>query len=306
MLPTNQLGRAVGQIADSIENNEPSPPRPANPAKAFQQGIGAAMGAVFSPIEDVNLAIATTTNAIAQALPSFPAATAGMMAVGVPHAHAHPPSLVPPAPPVPLPVMGPITLGCSVQVLINGMPAARVGDIGLNPTCCGFFPMYEIFTGSSKVFIGGMRAARTMDVTMHCWPPASWMARGAVAALVAAAKVAMFAMMAVGTASQVAGIIGDAMEAEDTAESDAELSAAQSMSAAMQAAQLAADAAAMAAGAMLGKDPAIGSPLGAITTGHANVIIGGFPMPSGMQIAGRYLGGARSRRAKPRRAPGRT
>ncbi len=71
-------------------------------------------------------------------------------------------------------------------------------------------------------------------------------------------------------------------------------------------AQLAADAAAMAAGAMLGKDPAIGSPLGAITTGHANVIIGGFPMPSGMQIAGRYLGGARSRRAKPRRAPGRT
>ena len=152
MSPTNQVARAVAQPSNTNENADP-PKRPENPAKAFQQGVGAAMGAVFSPIEDANMAIATTTNAIAQALPSFPAATAGMLAVGVPHAHAHPPSLVPPAPPVPLPVMGPITLGCSVQVLINGMPAARVGDIGLNPTCCGFFPMYEIFTGSSKELV---------------------------------------------------------------------------------------------------------------------------------------------------------
>lgn len=281
-----------------------SPPKipqsPKNAAKQFQAGVGKAMSKVFAPIEGVNMAIATSTNAIAQALPSFPAATMTMLAVGMPHAHAHPPSLIPPAPPVPLPVLGPIMLGCSVQVLINGLPAARVGDIGLNPTCCGFFPMYEILTGSSKVFIGGMRAARMLDVTMHCWPPVSWMARGAIAALVAAAKVAMMGMMAVGTATQVAGIVGDAMESEDTAESDAAMSAALGMSAAMQAAQLAADIAAMVAGALIGKDPAIGSPVGAITLGHPNVLIGGFPMPSGMQLAGRYLGGARSRRSRGR------
>ena len=283
-----------------------TPDQPANPAKALQQGIGNVMQTAFSPIEGANLAIANTTNAIAQALPSFPAATMGMLTVGLPHAHSHPPSLIPPAPPVPLPVLGPITLGCCVQVLINGMPAARVGDMGFNPTCVGIFPSYEIFTGSSKVFIGGMRAARTMDVTMHCWPPKEWLARGAIAALVAAAKAAMMAMMVAGTAAQVSGIIGDAMEAQQSdQEGQAAMAAAQATSAAMAAAQLAADAAAMAVGALMGKDPAIppGGPVGAITTGHPSVLIGGFPMPSGMQIAGRILAGAR--RARCRGAHGR-
>jgi uncharacterized Zn-binding protein involved in type VI secretion len=199
---------------------------------------------------------------------------------------------------VPLPVIGPIALGCCVQVLINSMPAARVGDIGFNPTCGGIFPQFEIFTGSSKVFIGGMRAARVMDVTMHCWPPKEWMARGAIAALVAAAKVAMMAMMAAGIASQIAGIMADEMEAEEA--STEAMSAALGFSAGMSAAQLAADVVAMAVGMLMGKDPCIGSPIGAITTGHSNVLIGGFPMPSGMQIAGRILSGARTRRMRGR------
>ncbi|MCD4811467.1 PAAR domain-containing protein [bacterium] len=223
-----------------------------------------------------------------------------MLSIGLPHGHSHPPSLIPPAPPVPLPVIGPITLGCCVQVLINGMPAARVGDMGFNPTCVGIFPSFEIFTGSSKVFIGGMRAARTLDVTMHCWPPKSWLARGAIAALVAAAKAAMMVVMVAGTAAQVSGIIADSMEADQAeAEGAAAMGDAKALSAGMAAAQMAADAAAMAVGMLMGKDPAVGSPTGVITTGHPNVLIGGFPMPSGMQIAGRILAGAkRSRRSR--------
>jgi uncharacterized Zn-binding protein involved in type VI secretion len=262
----------------------------------LQQGIGSVMSAAFSPLDSVNLAVATSTDAISQMLPSFPAATLTSMAIGIPHAHSHPPSLVPPAPPVPLPVIGPIMLGCSVQVLINYKPAARVGDIGFNPTCCGFFPMFEIFTGSSKVFIAGMRAARVLDVTMHCWPPKEWMARGAIAALVMAAKVAMMAMFAAGVAAQVAGIIGDAWEAMET--DNSAMVQAEALSAGMMAAQMAADAVAMAVGAMMGKDPCIGSPMGLITIGSPNVLIGGFPMPSGLQIAGRILAGAKGRRRK--------
>ena len=116
--------------------------------------------------------LASATNKISAMLPSFPAATLGSTALGAPHAHvAHPPSGPPPIPPTPLPPLGPVLLGTCLQVLINGKPAARCGDIGLNPTCCGIPPMYEIFTGSSKVFIGGARAARaTFDITMHCKP----------------------------------------------------------------------------------------------------------------------------------------
>ena len=292
---------ALSPLPPGLTRQPPSLPQPpSNPALSLQQGIGQAMSTVFKPLEDANMAIANSTNAIAQVLPEFPAATITCLAIGTPHAHAHPPSLIPPAPPVPLPVIGPITLGCSVSVLINGLPAARVGDIGFNPTCCGFFPMFEIFTGSSKVFVAGMRAARQLDVTMHCWPPKEWMARGAIAALVAAAKVAMMAMMVAGMSSQIAGMVGDLWE--EATEDDSAMAAAEGLAAGMAAAQLAADAAAMAAGAMMGKDPCIGSPVGAITVGHPNVLIGGFPMPSGLQIAGRILAGAKSARSKVGRA----
>ncbi|HEY0134391.1 MAG TPA: PAAR domain-containing protein, partial [Nannocystis sp.] len=137
-----------------------TPPEvPAAPLDVLQAGIDSALGVVEliteAPMDAVNLAVGRATDAISQALPSFPAATMGMMAVALPHAHGHPPSLIPPAPPVPLPVIGTITLGCCVSVLINGVPAARAGDLGFSPTCCGFVPMFEVYTGSSKVFIGG-------------------------------------------------------------------------------------------------------------------------------------------------------
>ena len=171
-------------------------------------------------VDMLNTGFAKATNFISQMLPCFPAATLTSMALGAPHAHvAHPPSGPPPIPPTPLPPFGPIMFGTCVSVLINGKPAARCGDLGLGPTCCGIPPIYEVFTGSSKVFIGGARAARQLDITYHCKPvpPAGAAARGAAAALSAAMKAAMIA----GMTAQAAAVIGDAIEAENPANSPA-------------------------------------------------------------------------------------
>jgi uncharacterized Zn-binding protein involved in type VI secretion len=220
------------------------------------------------------------------------------IALGAPHAHvAHPPSGPPPVPPTPLPPMGPIMFGNCVQVLINGKPAARCGDLGLNPTCCGLPPIFEIFTGSSKVFIGGARAARQLDITYHCKPvpPAGAAARGTAAAMKTAmkaamiagkvAQVAMIGAQVAGMAAQAAQIAGDTIEAIEADE--AAMSAALGLNASMMAAQMAADAVAMAMGAAMGKDPCVppGTPGAIITNASPNVLIGGFPMPSWMAIA---------------------
>jgi uncharacterized Zn-binding protein involved in type VI secretion len=212
-------------------------------------------------------------------LPAFPAATLTMLYVGLPHTHNHPPSLIPPAPPVPLPSLGSVMLGTSVKVLINGMPAARCGDIGLAPTCCGFTPFFQIKTGSSNTFIGGNRAARMLDICMACGQAddrnsGAINAGKAMAALGAVAR----GIQAVQKGMGYAAIAMDAVEA--AVEDDAALQTAKAMAAAMAAAQMAADAAAAALSKTMGKDPAGIPPrvIGAITAGHPNVLIGGFPM----------------------------
>lgn len=106
--------------------------------------------------------------------PALPAVRIMDMDVGMPHAHMHPPNLTPPNPvPVPLPSTGPVIpipyVSGASTVLINGMPAARCGDMGLGVFCGGFFPMFEIFLGSSSVWLEGSRAARVgTDITKHC------------------------------------------------------------------------------------------------------------------------------------------
>ena len=105
--------------------------------------------------------------------PALPAVRILDMDVGLPHIHAHPPNLIPPAPPIALPSTGPIIpipiLSGANQTTINNMPAARCGDMGLGIWCGGFFPMYEVFLGSSSVWIEGARAARVfVDITKHC------------------------------------------------------------------------------------------------------------------------------------------
>ena len=278
------------------------PERPPNPARQLQQGIGSVMGTIMAPIDMLNTGFASATNFIAQALPSFPAAFLGSLAVGIPHIHAHPPSLIPPAPPIPLPAIGPVALGCCIQVLINGMPAARCGDLGFSPTCGGLVPAFEVFTGSSKVFIGGARAARMTDITKHCLPSASGPLRGAAKAMQVAAR----AMMMAGMAAQAAGVVADTMDAVE-ADTSA-VAGAQALSASMGAAQMAADAAAMAIQAMMGSDPAGSPALGAIMLGSPNVLIGGFPMPNWMDIAKgmmKLVKGLRARRRAGRSRNGR-
>jgi uncharacterized Zn-binding protein involved in type VI secretion len=64
---------------------------------------------------------------------------------------------------VPIPhVGGPIIGPCQPNVLIVGLPAARVGDM---LTCVG--PPDSIIKGSATVMIGGLPAARIGDQTAH-------------------------------------------------------------------------------------------------------------------------------------------
>jgi uncharacterized Zn-binding protein involved in type VI secretion len=262
------LQQAFGAGEDAKEDPT-KPKRPANPARKVQEVAGAIGAATGLPLQLLNTGFALATQKIAAVFPEFPAATMGTIYLGPPHGHLHPPSLIPPNPvPVPLPSMGPVLLGTSVRVLIEGKPAARAGDIGMAVTCCGLVPAFEIKTGSSNVFIGGMRAARQLDFCMECAPGG-----GAMNALGAA-------MMAVG---MVAGLAGAAGDSQDSAASDAEgnaaMASAQALSAAMSAAQVAADAAAMAIKMSMGTDIAVPPSMGVLTMNTASTVqIGGFPM----------------------------
>ena len=60
-------------------------------------------------------------------------------------------------------VGGPILPPCCPTVLIQGLPAARIGDMAL----CAAGPPDVIVEGSTSVTIGGMPAARILDATAH-------------------------------------------------------------------------------------------------------------------------------------------
>lgn len=232
------------------------------------------VGAVTGMLEDkADQVLANATNFISQALPSFPAAFLGSLAIGMPHAHVlHPPSGPPPVPPTPLPPIGMVALGTCVSVMINGIPAARSGDVGFNPTCCGIPPMFEVFTGSSKVFIGGKRAARMVDITMHCKPGAGGAAAASGGVLSTLGKVA--------TAAAVGADVMDAVEGDPAAAARL----------AVMAAQAAADAVANALKASMGMDACVPpGTMGMVMLGAPNVLIGGFPMPSWSAIAGGFM-----------------
>lgn len=71
------------------------------------------------------------------------------------------PMVTPGLPPIPH-VGGPVVGPGQPNVLIAGLPAARVGDMLV---CVG--PPDSIVKGSSTVLIGGMPAARMGDSTAH-------------------------------------------------------------------------------------------------------------------------------------------
>jgi uncharacterized Zn-binding protein involved in type VI secretion len=282
---SNNMSQAAGAFSQPVPNNpDGSPPSTAQSAVArgrqVQAFAGSVMGALSVPQDMLNVGFANLTAPIAAVFPSFPAATITMLYVGVPHAHSHPPSLIPPAPPVPLPSIGTILLGTSIKTLINGMPAARCGDIGLAVTCVGFFPFFQLKTGSSNTFIGGNRAARMLDICQVCSQadePKTFDAGKIMGAIGAAARGAQKVMEYGGLAIGAMDIAASAAEA--ATEDDAAMASAKALAAAMAAAQMAADLATKALTKTMGKDPGIPpSSTGAVVLGHPNVLIGGFPM----------------------------
>jgi uncharacterized Zn-binding protein involved in type VI secretion len=266
---TLTLQQTVESTVDTIKEPLPNPLK--NPAKCVSSLAGKVQGALSLPADLINNGVAAATNFISDMLPKFPAARLTSLYIGIPHAHAHPPSLIPPAPPIPLPSIGMVMLGTSVKVLMGGLPAARAGDIGLAPTCCGFAPFFTIFLGSSKVFIAGTRAARVTDICTACTPSKD--------AAVKATAAAMSAALSVGSVVAVVGAVGDFTDAAQ--EADPNLAAAQALAGGMALAQVAADVAAAAASAAMGTDPAIPPFLpGALVTGAFNVLVAGMPLPN--------------------------
>jgi len=275
--------------------HQPLPPPP-NPARAVQSFVGQVMSVVFAPLDMANLGLAKLTQGLSNALPSFPAVRLFRdMVLGWPHSHPHPPSFG-----FPLPSIGPVICAGAVNVLINGLPAVRSGDVGFGVWCGGYYPLFEVFTGSSNVFIGGARAARKfVDFTKHCLPGIPGI-KGVEAAQkgfkgLGKLEKAMMALPVVFGALGMAAALGDQagyQEMADSAESesDAKEAAAKAEAAGIEAKmaglQMAADIAAMALSVGMGKDPGI-TPFtcwGNFIMGSPNVLIGGFPMPGWMSF----------------------
>jgi uncharacterized Zn-binding protein involved in type VI secretion len=275
----SQVLDSTAQSFSSLEQIHPLE----DPAAAVRDVGGAILGAVNIGAELTNTGVAVLTNSVSAVLPSFPVAHLGAMYLGIPHGHLHPPSLVPPAPvPIPLPTLGAITLGTCVQVLVGGMPAARVGDLGLAPTCGGLAPFFTVFLGSSKVFIGGTRAARMSDMCTACTPSTAGVARGLAKAMATASKAVAIASIAASAGAAVeASDQADAAATAAEAQMASAMSAGNAMNAGMQAAQMAADAIATALSATMGTDPAVPpGMIGFVTLGVPNILVAGMPMPN--------------------------
>jgi uncharacterized Zn-binding protein involved in type VI secretion len=63
-------------------------------------------------------------------------------------------------------VVGPAVQG-SPNVLVDNLPALRVGDLGIHAPCCG--PnTWHAATGSATVLVNGKQAHRMGDQDTHC------------------------------------------------------------------------------------------------------------------------------------------
>lgn len=69
-------------------------------------------------------------------------------------------------PSCPHPVFGPSISG-SPDVIVNGQPVLRVGDVGIHRTCCSEGQWVAV-EGSAGVFFNDLPVVRQGDETMHC------------------------------------------------------------------------------------------------------------------------------------------
>ena len=69
-------------------------------------------------------------------------------------------------PACPHPAVGPAIIGAPT-VLVNGLPALRVGDMGIHAACCGS-NTWVAKKGSSTVLIEFRQAHRMGDEDQHC------------------------------------------------------------------------------------------------------------------------------------------
>ena len=266
-------------LTKPLDPNRSTAQHAADVLRRTQSLVAAAWDTFNLPGDMINAAVAQLMQPLANMVSPMPAITLGKMWMSIPHVHNHPPTFTPPAPPVPLPAVGSVLLGTSVRVLINSMPAARVKDIGIAPTCTGFTPFFQIKMGSSNVFIGGTRAARIIDLAFVCGSGEERETDNKfLQKLAAAAEKIDGVVSKIGMGVAVLGIAADAAEA--ATEDDAAMSAAKAMAAGMGAAQLVADQAAAAMTKSMGKDPAMTPPMvpGMFLMGSPTVQIGGFPM----------------------------
>jgi len=290
--PAPDLGAALERLNDRYLEPFRDPASPEEQRERDRRGpsfkvnriVAGSLEAVSYPEQVLDTALAFSTVSLGAAV-EWPAATQNCLHMGSPHKHLH--SLLSP----PLTSVGPIRLGNCVSVLIHGQPAARVGDIGLAASCGTLTPFYEIKTGSSKVFIGGARAARNFDLTLHCHLTVvtSWkeLAVDLLVPAAADAGTVLSEYLAADESSQRAKHTGMDADAEDDrarAESLAADSKGHALAAGLHSAQAMANLKAGAARLLMGKDPGIPTCLGQIITGHADVLIGGFPVPPSMDM----------------------
>ncbi|WP_437577373.1 RHS repeat-associated core domain-containing protein [Sorangium sp. So ce887] len=300
------LGVLTGDINDAhAASQRLSDPKATDLDKA-NAVIGESLNAIMLPVTLLNDGFALATRDIGKLI-ELPAATLLTPHLGIPHVHLHPPAM-----PIPLPSFGVVAAAGCASVLINGIPAARAGDVGIATGCGTYSPVFEVFTGSSKVFFGGARAARMLDITMHCMPGA-----GAAKAMATLMKAASVGMGVVGVGAGVLDTVtkaerakkverkpidpGEAAKmtpeelaaAQEAAEAAAaeepqdnlEEAAAEEAAANTTGIQAGLDAAALALSMLKGLDPGTPPCIGALLTGHPNVLIGGFPMPPWSAVA---------------------
>ncbi|MGE3630418.1 MAG: PAAR domain-containing protein [Sandaracinaceae bacterium] len=164
---TNAVDMQVELFGETFEEAFQPPPS-SNPVCLAAHYASAIMGVVGYVEEVQNVGLAALTAPIAAILPPLPAMTLGGVSLGIPHTHIHPPSLIPPAPPIPLPSIGVVTAPGALSVAVSGMPAARAGDVGMIITCGTIAPPFELVLGSSNTFFAGSRAARIgTDMQFH-------------------------------------------------------------------------------------------------------------------------------------------